>query len=102
MITRIAIPPRIRYATALAHAAAPYVGVEAALELGNNLAVEEPERLTEQDVLTALRHRMRHFGLVCGDVQSAARDVVLAARRHAPIEPRPHHDHVTTEEHDRA
>lgn len=102
MISRIAIPPLVRYASALAHAAAPYVGVDAAPELGRNLAMSPADELTEEDVATALLHRIRHFGLVCGDVRSAARDVVLAARRHVPIDPIDHQPHTTTTEEQRA
>ncbi len=69
-------------ATRMARAAAPYLGDLPALELANNVASFAPADITEGNVEAAIQHRVRCFGLACGDVTLCAEAIVTAAKRH--------------------
>lgn len=74
----------LRGAMAMSDAAMPWVGDRrAARELANNVAsVLSVERCDAADCASEfIRHRMLHFGLVCGDVDACSRDMARAWSR---------------------
>lgn len=60
-------------AARLAAALYPFIDRAAADELANNVALALADGTEEPAVVldSAIRHRVNHFGLVCGDIRSA-------------------------------
>lgn len=51
-------------------------------ELANNVACWLPEDTDAPTIAGAIEHRMRHFAVVCDDVQSCAAAMARAAHHH--------------------